>query len=752
MLVYINSIGKYQSQEPLSSKLKRATKRQQSQQQQRQNLKSTSSENMESSSNGSSTIDPSEIEVEFRRLADLYEWLGARLNERKTELTNSLGQMKSYLTDLHALDNRLSTLETDLNVHFTSPNKLFPLARDSLESVNTELKRIDSDLARLGVDLETIRVKGRQIMLDESKSGASEVKRQLGSLNDRLAKLNGQNDLVKSKMEKFVSAVGAFETSYAQLEASLSEKRGEIDSMEKDISSIEMTEPKQVESQIARLDSMLSKSDEKLLGEVNQNGELLFALGRADQDHERLKSQLTKINTDFNLMGNKINSLRDHKHSATATRKQFDAHCRRFDELLGKIDAELGQLGREHPSSVTQSDLNSLESDQLPELGRELVSAESSLGQMIDSARGYLVLNGLGDLKKPADDELTRRLSQMRADVARVETRVESVKSQVNQQRTVDQLHAALTHFIELKLTQLDQTSGISTIMSKLESQRREHDKFIGDLIERGDDVKKLMEFFAEQEEVERGAALESRWNQLCARSDARKEKLFICSSMSEQFERVYDEAKKYLSESEADNDRDNETIESRVDRLRASLDELSRVEASEMPRLVKIGNEMKQACTSDIDTVDTRVSEVSNRFASVQGKLQAKLDAYNEYLEKERTFTASVEGVKNELNDLEARLEASSSSSDLELVGSLTDPEEMRRRAELRQKLELCKQLIENEKSTLIGAGGSDETKTKTLNELKGLFDRLESLIEKKQQEQIAKQNEEFDNFKKGK
>lgn len=709
---------------------------------------------MESSSNGASSIDPSEIEVEFRRLADLYEWLGARLNERKTELTNSLGQMKSYLTDLHALDNRLSTLETDLNVHFTSPNKLFPLARDSLESVNAELKRIDSDLVRLGADLETIRVKGRQIMLDESKSGASEVKRQLGSLNDRLAKLNGQNDLVKNKMEKFVSAVGAFETSYAQLEASLNEKRREIDSQEKSCASIEQTDAKQLESQMAQLDSMLSKPDEKLLGEVNQSGELLFALGRADQDHERLKSQLTKINTDFNLMGNKINSLRDHKHSALATRQQFDAHCRRFDELLVKIDSELGQLGREHPSSVTQSDLNALESDQLPELGRELVSAESSLGQLVDSARGYLVLNGLGDLETTGDDELTRRVARMRADVGRVETRVASVKSQVNQQRTVDELHAALTHFIELKLVQLDRTSGVSTILSKLESQRREHDTFIGDLIERGDDVKKLMEFFAEQEEVERGAALETRWNQLCARSDARKEKLFVCSSMSEQFERVYDEATRHLSESEADKDRDDETIESRVERLRASLDELSRIEASEMPRLVKIGNEMKQACTSDIDAVDTRVSEVSDRFASVRAKLQAKLDAYNEYLEKERAFTASVEGVKNELNDLEARLEAassSSSSSDLELVGSLTDPDEMRRRAELRQKLELCKQLIENEKSTLIGAGRSDETKTKTLNELKGLFDRLESLIEKKQQEQIAKQNEEFDNFKKG-
>ena len=29
-------------------------------------------------------------------------------------------------------------------------------------------------------------------------------------------------------------------------------------------------------------------------------------------------------------------------------------------------------------------------------------------------------------------------------------------------------------------------------------AQRREHDQFIGDLIERGDDVKKLMEYFPE--------------------------------------------------------------------------------------------------------------------------------------------------------------------------------------------------------------------------------------------------------------
>lgn len=749
MLVYVNSIGKYQNQEALSLKLN--SKRGNSTKRRQVNggsssLKSTSSENFE---NGvvSSNIDTTEIEIEYRKLTELYEWLGARLNERKTELTNSLGQMKSYLTDLHAIDNRLSQLETDLNTQYTSPpSKLFPLDRNSLESVRDDFKRIDADLTRLGADLEVIRVKGRPIMLDESKSGASEVKRQLNSLSDRFTKLNSQNELVKVKLDKFAGALGSFESSYGNLGHSLAQKQEMLDVMAAEKVNLN-SDLALIEVQLKQMELMrsdLNKSDSPLLSQVNQNGELLFALARADDDHERLNTQLTKINTDFNLLSNQLNSVIEFKQNMQTLSAELSTQRASFNDSLGKIDAECAQLSRQHPSSITQSDVNALECEQLPGCVRKLEECERLVNQMVDLNRGFHVLNGYTSADS-GDDELSLKLSQMRSSLASTEARVDQLKSQVNQQRTIDQLHAVLREFIDLKLEQLELDKSVSASLPRLDAQRRAHDQFIGDLIERGDDVKKLMEYFAETEDVETGANLENKWNQLCARSDARKEKLFICYTMSEQFDKVYEDSKTYLTEFDShhhstDMTHTGEGIEERIGRLKQALDELDRASETEMARLNKIGGEMKQACTSDTDEIDTRLAEIASRVAGVRAKLTANLEAYNEYLSREKAFTASVSDVKEELNDLESRLLDSSDS-----LASLMDPAETRRRDELRQKLDLCKQLIENERSVL-----GDENKSRTLNELKGLFDRLENLIEAKQQEQIAKQNEEFENFKK--
>lgn len=152
-----------------------------------------------------------------------------------------------------------------------------------------------------------------------------------------------------------------------------------------------------------------------------------------------------------------------------------------------------------------------------------------------------------------------------------------------------------------------------------------------------------------------------------------------------------------------------------------------------------KIGNELKQACQLDTAQVEAQIDEIGDAFAALELKLKAKLDLFNDHLEKEKTFTSSVNDVKVELKELETKL----ATGDETL---LSHPNELDKRAELRQKLDLCKQLVDNESSIL-----GDENKTKTLHELKTLFDKLENLIETKQEEQAMKQNAEFENFKKG-
>jgi molybdopterin converting factor small subunit len=152
--------------------------------------------------------------------------------------------------------------------------------------------------------------------------------------------------------------------------------------------------------------------------------------------------------------------------------------------------------------------------------------------------------------------------------------------------------------------------------------------------------------------------------------------------------------------------------------------------------KLTKIGKELKQACQLDTAQVDAQIDEIGDAFAELELKLKAKLDLFNDHLEKEKTFTAS-------MNDVKVELETKLAMGDETL---LPHPNELDKRAELRQKLDLCKQLVDNESSIL-----GDENKTKTLQELKTLFDKLENLIETKQEEQAMKQNAEFENFKKG-
>lgn len=737
MVLYINSIEKYQTQEALSLKLnsRRANSRR------KQTLKSNSSENFE---NGQATvsIEVGEIEIEFRKQADLYEWLGARLNERKTELTNCLGQMKAYLTDLHGVDSRLSALETELVL--TS----LPLERNALEAVRDSGRRVGGELARLGADLETIRVKGRQIMLDESKSGASEVKRQLSSLNDRFTKLVNHNESVKSSVDKFAAALGAFEAQFANLEHSLRQKQEMIDVMavDKHIN----TDLALIEVQLKQIELMrndLKKSDMPLLNQLNQAGDILLTQGQEDSNYEQVKSELAKINTDFNLLSEQLNTVIEFKEKMHSMSSEFVAQQNAFKTFLAKVHAEIAQLAGQHPSSVTQADLNSLEHDQLPECGRKLDSCDSLLTQIVDINRGFRILHGYADLDLSAG--LDHDLRQMRTDLETAECRLKELNVHVNQQRTIDQLHAALEHFIALKLEQLEADKSVSGELAKLDAQRQSHDTFIGDLIERGDDVKKLMEYFAESEEVESGAQLEVKWNQLCARSDARKEKLFVCYSMAEQFEDTFVQLKSFLASltSRLEEISSSEGIESRIARLEQAFSDLDRSEAVDIARLKKIGAELKQACTTDTDYVDIRLDEACGSVNSLRNKITAFSESYKEHLEKERAFTASVNDVKSELKDLEERLAECASSDTSSAALLLLDPAETRRRDELRQKLDLCKQLIDNETSVL-----GDENKANTLQELKSLFDRLENLIEMKQKEQIARQNEEFENFKKGK
>lgn len=232
---------------------------------------------------------------------------------------------------------------------------------------------------------------------------------------------------------------------------------------------------------------------------------------------------------------------------------QFNNERQQFTDALHKIDREISQLGKQHPSSITQSDLNSLEHDQMPVCVQKLDTCENSiLPQIVDLNRNYLILNGYPDFELSADDDLCLKLAQMRSNLNSCETNLSELMANVNQHRTIDQLYANLREFMANRSESLDNSARLSADLRKLEVDRRAHDRFIGDLIEKGDDVKKLMEYFAEVEEMDSGADLEAKWNQLCSKSDARKEKLFICFSMAEQFERVYGDLGTFLENMDA--------------------------------------------------------------------------------------------------------------------------------------------------------------------------------------------------------
>jgi DNA repair exonuclease SbcCD ATPase subunit len=414
----------------------------------------------------------------------------------------------------------------------------------------------------------------------------------------------------------------------------------------------------------------------------------------------------------------------------------FASKSAEFHETLNKIDNEIDTLNRQHPSSVTASDLNSLELEQIPICEEKLHTCESQAHQIVDLNRSYLVLNGYGDVK--LDEELSLKVAQMRSNLESTRANFDTLKSYVNEHRSNDQLYSTLKEFIGLRYSALDDMP-VSGELSKLESQRSAHDAFIGDLIEKGDSVKKLMEYFAEIEEVDLGAELQAKWNQLCAKSDARKEKLLVCISMSKQFEA----GRKDLEHSVREIDTkfasiiNIDSFEQRIVKIKEELSDLEK-EKSSFDKLEKIGEELREACTEDTAKIELQTDEIRSAINGLELKLNASLRLYNEELQKEKAFIHSANEIKNELSDLETRLSSEESSP---LIS------DVHKRAMLRQKLDLCKQLIENESSI---SSSSDNTKTRTLQELKSLFDRLERLIEAKQEEQIERQNREFENFKK--
>lgn len=467
-----------------------------------------------------------------------------------------------------------------------------------------------------------------------------------------------------------------------------------------------------IDSQIKQLELLkndLNRKDYTLLGQVNQLGETLLELS-AGADYDELKVQLQNVNSQYDLLSNQFNGTVEFKQKLRDLCGQFAQRQQQFYDCLNAIDTRLNDLIKLDLCTVGNTtslnvELAQIECERLNDATRLLDATSDCFVEIIDLNRNFLLLNGHPDLVATYDDdELNQKLNQMRNSLQTTRSNLSLLKSQLTQslakQKSLHQLYGNVREFINVKseyLNRANDPAKLSCNLNKLLIEQKAHDKFIRELVDRGEDVKKLIEYFAELDdnvdtssELEDAsparlvAELETAWNSLCAKSDSRKEKLFICYSMAEQFDSVGSFLTQYLDD-----------LDTRPDATVQSLDQSTY--SNNLIKMTKIGNELKQACHVDVDQVDERLEAIQNKYEQLMLKL------------KSNEFNRGVDEIKRDLHLLESTLADSSAV-----------PSEHERRL-VGEKLDRLANM--------------QTSQNKTLDELRGLFSRLETAIEKKDQ-----------------
>ena len=299
-------------------------------------------------------------------------------------------------------------------------------------------------------------------------------------------------------------------------------------------------------------------------------------------------------------------------------------------------------------SSSLKSILNQLnfsDSDSLDECHRLYEQAKENALEMIDLTRSNLLERGItpaaaivapsGDPNDLLDAELNAKLVQMRTAHQSSAHSLDSLRAHLThslaQEKIFNELHSRLKDFIALKSSQLDDAQlSVSAQLAKIVEQRQEHEAFNAELVATSDDVKRLIEHYSakiiesDDESVDAQSAhvineLEASWNGLCAKSDARKEKLYVNFSMAEQFEKVHADLSRFLAEMRAFLAVSRPSLV----QLKERQAELSGEKRLNLTKLNKIGGELQHASHSGKEEIEARTNAIAKKFSDLEDELR---------------------------------------------------------------------------------------------------------------------------------
>ena len=332
---------------------------------------------------------------------------------------------------------------------------------------------------------------------------------------------------------------------------------------------------------------------------------------------------------------------------------------------LSSVDLHISELSKAGLAASAKSVLNQLdfaESESLDECMRLYEQANENVTEMIDLTRANLIENGNHNLNAlnndAADDELNMKLVQMKLAHQTSHNNLQSLRATFTQslakEKVFTELHESLKAFIQLKSSQLDKNTEFSASLAKIVADREAHEAFIGELVANSDDIKKVIEFYnnklieCEDESLnEIVNDLETSWNGLCAKSDVRKEKLYVNFSMAEQFEHVHAFLSGFLRETNA-----LLTGEMSSEEIKLKISELENEKSLNLTKLC-IGNELQQACDTDKAQIDEQMNDLTREFAALGDELNKKLKLRLEVDQHTQKFNETIEDYRKSLAEL---------------------------------------------------------------------------------------------------
>lgn len=298
-----------------------------------------------------------ELEHGLKKTNELHEWIGERLDDRKRDLLTTLDQMKSYLQDLHAVDNRLNQLESSLVKMFnlsehrsggdlstSAVNFKLPLEQALIARTNQEFRHTDAEFSKLSVDIEAIKTKGKQFICDRltnDTTGVEDVKRQLKELNDKYCQLNSAHAAFKDKLEQFLGNLASYDQHVKQLTHSLEQKQQMLNIMSlgsgSDDDKLNVTSDLHlIDTQIRQVEllkSDLVKQDASSLDVLNRSGEYLLENGLEEtKPYESVSDELKRINSDYDTLSHQLNATLSFKRKLRELSAAFSNQRQKFYE------------------------------------------------------------------------------------------------------------------------------------------------------------------------------------------------------------------------------------------------------------------------------------------------------------------------------------------------------------------------------------------------------------------------------------